>query len=278
MTIPKKHIGRRKFDASGRPPVVKAGDVIMLGKHKLLCGDSSKQETIDRLLDGTEIGTFVYDPEWSDLVPLDYDCTHKLVFCGGLELPKCIDMFGVPTFIFNWSTGRVYPVAGHIRPWLASKYCLWYGTWKRYYNRFQWGKEKTVTGVSRGSRGVPYIAKPGIHPLADLFELKKNTTIFPGKWHRHEKPWPWIAMILANCTEGTVLDPFAGAGTAMVACEKVDRTCYMAELLPEVCERIIERYIVTFSRHDDTITLNGEPIRWYKTRNPVRLYTDRPKE
>ena len=83
-------------------------------------------------------------------------------------------------------------------------------------------------------------------------------------------------MILANCTEGNVLDPFGGAGTTMIACEEIGRVCYMIEIFPEVCERIIERYITTFSRKDDTIKINDKPIKWYKTRKPIVRYTDMP--
>ena len=59
--------------------------------------------------------------------------------------------------------------------------------------------------------------------------------------HQHAKPVTWIRLLIANCTQGDVFDPFLGSGTTMVACEQIGRMCYGIEIDPAYVAITLER-------------------------------------
>ena len=268
----KKWIGRRKFNSSGRPPVLKIGDLIELGVHKLLCGDSSLPKTISKITDGKPVETFIYDPEWDNLVELDFDCPHKLVFTSNRDFERTIKTFGMPTWVFIWDNLRPFHLSRC--PRLRARFCLWYGNLSTYKDVFQYGDKVKQSGVVKGFRGVHLASSGKERALSDVFTLSKSAHGSGLSWHSRVKPWPWMAMLIANCTKGVVLDPFGGGGSTLIACEKIDRICHMVEIDPAQCERIIERYLGAYSRKDDIITLNGKEVNWYQHRSDLHTYKD----
>ena len=273
--------GKRKFDASGRKPVLCLGDVIELGMHRLMCGDSAKSESIAKVLAGDKVDTLVYDPEWDQMVAVDIDCADKLVMVNNLCMSFAFDLFSFPAMIFVW-TGGSKSIAVNFNPHMpqiSARFCFWYGDPSKYRNNYRWvdprDKRKAVVKkkVARGHHGLGVcINEVGNPPrLSDSFIMSgKDSGLH---WHSHAKPLPWVKSLLANCTKGLVLDPFGGSGATLIACEQLSRPCRMIEYDPSTCEMIITRYLQEVKRGPD-IVLNGTNVNWAKIRNPMIKYEE----
>lgn len=103
------------------------------------------------------------------------------------------------------------------------------------------------TGRHRGPRRVTntrgsydYTPCPnGLH-LSTVFSAPASRQF---RGHPHAKPTDWIRLLIGNCTSSsTILDPFAGSGTTMLACESLGRSAVLVEQSPEYCDVIVSRY------------------------------------
>lgn len=83
------------------------------------------------------------------------------------------------------------------------------------------------------------------------------------------KPIPLLAYPIMNSTmsNGTVLDPFGGSGSTLIACEQTNRICYMMELDPKYCDVIVQRYIEQVgSSKNVSVERNGKTILYSKVK------------
>ena len=86
------------------------------------------------------------------------------------------------------------------------------------------------------------------------------------------KPIPLLAYPIMNSTLSncTVLDPFGGSGSTLIACEQTNRICYMMELDPKYCDVIINRYIKQVdSDQEVSVERDGKSISYSKVKEPV---------
>lgn len=86
------------------------------------------------------------------------------------------------------------------------------------------------------------------------------------------KPIPLLAYPIMNSTLSncTVLDPFGGSGSTLIACEQTNRICYMMELDPKYCDVIVQRYIEQVgSSKNVSVERNGKTILYSKVKKPA---------
>lgn len=86
------------------------------------------------------------------------------------------------------------------------------------------------------------------------------------------KPVPLLAYPIMNSTMSncTVLDPFGGSGSTLIACEQINRVCYMMELDPKYCDVIVNRYIEQVGSNKEVIVeRNGKSIPYSKVEKPA---------
>ena len=86
------------------------------------------------------------------------------------------------------------------------------------------------------------------------------------------KPIPLLAYPIMNSTMSncTVLDPFGGSGSTLIACEQTNRICYMMELDPKYCDVIVQRYIEQVgSSKNVSVEINGKTILYSKVKKPA---------
>lgn len=247
-------------------PIAKLGDIWQLGRHRLMCGDSTDKATVEMLMDGKKADIAFTSPPYG--VNLDYNSyedtfenTTRLV---ELVLPMLCE-FTESYVVLNWGdivsaskiNGTEQPsqyswLPKYIEIMQAQKWYIWAeriwkkpharcsGIWSASSNRpvsdweyiFTWAK-KHPTYNERNS---------GSHfGIIDSSESTQSDTL---KNHPGAFPVYVASKIVEIHTQSgeSVVDLFGGTGTTLIACEQLKRTCYTMELDPKYCDVIIKRW------------------------------------
>lgn len=233
-------------------PVTRLGDLYILGDHRLLCGDSTKAEDVERLMDGNSPELMVTDPPYG----VNYDANWRKEKKRPDGTPY--GAFGIGKVnnddradwkeAYSLWTGRVaYVWHGDKASPLVGQNLESCGLVLR--NLIIWAKNQHA--ISRGSyhhKHEPcwYAVRKGGNAgwIGDrsqttLWEIDKPRKSETG--HSTQKPIQCMETPLKN-HEGDVYDPFLGSGTTLIAAEKTGRKCYGMELDPKYCDVIVKRW------------------------------------
>ena len=229
----------------------KLGDVYILGKHRLMCGDSTDAAAVEKLMDGQKADIAVTDPPYNvgytggtkDALTIQNDKQEDTAFRQFLSSAFTnMDAAMKPGAVFYiWhadSEGYNFRAACKEAGWQVRQ-CLIWNKNQLVMGRqdYHWKHEPCLYGWKEGA--------------AHLWASdRKQTTILcfdrPQKNAEHPtmKPVALLAYQIANNTKGEdiALDLFGGSGTTLVACEQLGRKCYMMELDPKYCDVIIKRW------------------------------------
>jgi DNA modification methylase len=240
-------------------PVTVEGDVWLMGDHRLMCGDSTSIDAVEKLMDGRKADMVFTDPPYGiDFAP--QRGTHGKILndaLDGAEFDNFLDdVFGAAlafmkpdTYAFVW-TG--WPKIGAFERSLQKFF--------KIQAMHIWVKNNFGIGYYSRPKHEPFYlclnGKP-VYPAnapADVWEAKKvHKTI-----HSCEKPVDLIVDILDTYHKNsTVLDLFGGSGSTLIACEKTARDCRMMELDPKYCDVIVKRWC-DFTGKDATLEANGK--------------------
>lgn len=227
-------------------PITKPGDLWLLGEHRLLCGDSTKAEDVERLMNGAKAGIMVTDPPYG----VDYE--------GGqvnakkrekLNGDDTTDMFNaglsaalnaVPSGAwYIWHAGRyAEPVYAAIRKSGFEVRAL-----------IVWNKLK----AHYGAPSAHYCQKhePCLYAVRDSAKFcgpSNEVTVWDidqpsrNEYHPTQKPIECMARAIRNHDTPLVYDPFLGSGTTLIASEQLGRKCYGMEISPAYCDVIVKRW------------------------------------
>lgn len=257
-------------------PVVKRGELWILGEHRLLIDDCTVKENVERLMGGEKADMVFTDPPYIGMVGADWDKTDldwPVVF-GCLALAtadECnIVITGQTPIIFKWFpllSERFRFVQDLV--WVKQRAVnlsqttfarrheniLWFTKGDKYFDselsRTQtdtkrtnkWSNSKIVKGSKGGLRG-------GEEEVMGF--TAQSVLEFGRVYHHHEeyeghptqKPTELIVYLAESLSKQgcNVLDVFLGSGSTLIACEKSKRRCYGLELLPEYGQVIIQRW------------------------------------
>jgi len=229
-------------------PVTKLGDVWALGRHRLICGDSTKKETYDVLMNKKKANLCVTDPPYNvnyegaaGKIKNDHmanDAFYQFLLDAFINIEEVladdasIYVFHADTEGFNFR--KAFSDAG----FYLSGCCIWKKN-SLVFGRspYQWQHEPVLFGWK----------KKGKH---QWYTGRKETTIWEfdkpkrNRDHPTMKPVPLLAYPILNSsmTNTIVLDPFGGSGSTLIACEQSDRICYTAELDEKFCDVIVKRW------------------------------------
>jgi DNA modification methylase len=224
-------------------PVTTEGDVWLLGRHRLMCGDSTSIDAVEKLLDGRKADMVFTDPPYGvdyqsnmrtksekfdvlknddtflDIAPIIEAVSLGWVFVwtSWKVLPRWLDQmeaFGYPTNQVIWFKGG--GGIGDLKKTFSSD----------YETALVWNRGAELTGKRIGS--VWKVGKDGaasyVHPTQKPVELGVE------------------AIDKTTHSGASVLDLFGGSGSTLIACEKTARDCRMMELDPKYCDVIIKRW------------------------------------
>ena len=222
-------------------PIAKLGDIWQLGRHRLMCGSSLAQADIDKLLDGAKCELTFTDPP------------YQLETQGGGILKKAnsmkqIKQNGVDTFepsmLILQSETNIYC---HNKP-LIKKYIELAEANNQPYDLCFYKKLCTVPNYKgHMMTDCEYIAIIGKQDPNKGLPKETYSKCYIGKKDNdnelsYSKPVELCAKYIQLYGKNNILDLFGGSGSTLIACEQLDRTCYMMELDPKYCDVIIKRW------------------------------------
>lgn len=247
----------------------KPGDVWQLGEHRLICGDSTDVAVIDRLMDGVKADMVFTDPPYniaSDSKNFASDVSKAMKNLSESEWDKNFDIREVldNILVSIAENATVYVCTSHF---LASDIWAWMKEWADHYLYCVWSKPNPMPSLSKrhwtwntelicyATRGKHTFNFPKEgHALSTWTINKKNGDT----GHPTEKPVEVPAMAVSHSSKenDVVLDLFGGSGSTLIACEQLNRKCYMCELDPHYCDVIIQRW--ENLTKGKAVLLNGE--------------------
>ena len=233
-------------------PRVKAGEIWQLGEHRLMCGDSTNKDDVARLMNGTVADLVFTDPPYqletkggckgeigkalekqgadiefiSDFNPESFlktllyvfkkNTINAYIFCNKNLLPNYLN-FAVKNKIsynvLDWKKPNAIPIGDSHRPdieylVLFRKNAIW---------------NNSLPNVNY-SRCLEYSRETGLHPTMKPISLIGNE------------------LKISSNENSIVFDFFGGSGSTLIACEQLNRKCYMMELTEHYCDVIINRW------------------------------------
>ncbi len=232
-----------------KPTMTKPGDIWTLGRHRLICGDSTKAETFDLLMGSTKANLVITDPPYN----VNYegsagkikndnmadDAFYSFLLDAYTQMHTAmaddasIYVFHADTEGLNFR--RAFANAG----FYLSGCCIW----KKQSlvlgrSPYQWQHEPCLYGWKKNGKHQWYTGRKET-TIWEFDKPKKNGD------HPTMKPIPLLAYPIMNSSmsNSVVLDPFGGSGSTLIACEQTDRICYTVELDEKFCDVIVKRYI-----------------------------------
>ena len=267
-----KELSEDEFDVEEelkKPTVSRHGDIWQLGKHRVICGDSTKSETYDQLLGDKKANLVVTDPPYN----VDVEETAGKILNDNMSdgdfYQFLLSMFtqvenhmedDASIYVFHADTeGLNFRKAFKDAGFYLSGCCIWKkNSLVLGRSPYQWQHEPCLYGWK----------KKGKH---QWFSDRKQTTIWEydrpksSKDHPTMKPIQLMAYPIQNSSmRGTiVLDPFLGSGSTLIAADQTGRVCYGIELDEKFVDVIVKRYIevtgdteVTVQRNHEVLTYN----------------------
>lgn len=232
-----------------QPTMTKPGDIWTLGRHRLICGDSTKAETYDLLMGSTKANLVITDPPYNvnyegsagkikndnmaDEAFYNFLLDAYTQMHSAMADDASIYVFHADTEGLNFR--RAFADAG----FYLSGCCIW----KKQSlvlgrSPYQWQHEPCLYGWKKNGKHQWYTGRKET-TIWEFDKPKKNGD------HPTMKPIPLLAYPIMNSSmsNSVVLDPFGGSGSTLIACEQTDRICYTIELDEKFCDVIVKRYI-----------------------------------
>lgn len=247
-----KEIKEDDFDVEAelqKPTMSQAGDVWLLGGHRLVCGDSTLPETYTVLMEGKRANLVLTDPPYNVDVEetagkikndnMSDEDFYKFLFAMFVNVEQNMER-DASIYVFHAdSKGLTFRQAFHDAGFYLSGCCIWKkNALVLGRSPYQWQHEPCLFGWKVGGKHQWY-------------SDRKQTTIWEydrpksSKEHPTMKPvalmaYPIQNSCMSNCI---VLDPFLGSGSTLIACEETGRICYGIELDEKFADVIVRRYI-----------------------------------
>ena len=267
-----KELSEDEFDVEEelkKPTLSRHGDIWQLGKHRVICGDSTKAETYKQLLDDRKANLVVTDPPYN----VDVEETAGKILNDNMSdgdfYQFLLSMFtqvenhmedDASIYVFHADTeGLNFRKAFKEAGFYLSGCCIWKkNSLVLGRSPYQWQHEPCLYGWK----------KKGKH---QWFSDRKQTTIWEydrpksSRDHPTMKPIQLMAYPIQNSSmRGTiVLDPFLGSGSTLIAADQTGRVCYGIELDEKFVDVIVKRYIevtgdteVNVQRNHEVLTYN----------------------
>jgi len=245
-----------------KEPKAKLGDIYTMGEHKLICGDSTKEESYQKLFNGKKADMVFTDPP--------YNVNYKGTKHGGIlndnmseeafvdfvmafteRIKENLKIGGVFYLCSGWSSYPVFVYAIHAFKMEFANPIVWVkNNTAMGWNDYRYKYEMIVKGKNKGKKSTPilYGWNGGRHYFietrfeSDVWEIKRKASNM--MVHPTQKPLELIAKAITNSShrDEIILDNFAGSGATLIACEKTKRIFYGIELDPKYCDVIVARW------------------------------------
>ena len=232
-----------------KPTITKPGDIWMLGRHRLICGDSTLPHTYEMLMGDTKANLVITDPPYNVNYEgsagkikndnMENDAFYGFLFNAFVNMEHFM-ADDASIYVFHADTeGLNFRKAFSDAGFYLSGTCIW----KKQSlvlgrSPYQWQHEPVLFGWKKRGKHLWYTGRKE-STIWEFDKPKKNGD------HPTMKPIPLLAYPIMNSSMSNtvVLDPFGGSGSTLIACEQTDRICRTIELDEKFCDVIVKRYI-----------------------------------
>ena len=217
-------------------PTTKVGDIYQLGRHRLMCGDSTSLDAVDKLMNGNSVDMVFTDPP------------YNVAFNGRSGKHDVIKNDNLPENEFEDFIAEVCNTIRSVDPKVYYIWCNWnfYGVLQGkldYKSCIVWAKN--VFGMGNGYRHQHEFClfngkiDQEIKNESDLWNIKKDTNYV----HPTQKPVALSVRAFGNHVKLlNVLDLFGGSGSTLIGAEQTGRNAFLMELDPKYCDVIVKRW------------------------------------
>ena len=267
-----KKVKEDDFDVEAelkKPTVAQTGDVWLLGKHRVICGDSILPETYNILMDGRKANLVLTDPPYNvdveetagkikndNMADEDF---YRFLFAAFVNMEQNMED-DASIYVFHADTeGLNFRKAFADAGFKLSGCCIWKkNALVLGRSPYQWQHEPCLFGWKKGGKHQWY-------------SDRKQTTIWEydrpkaSKDHPTMKPIALMAYPVQNSSMMgcVVLNPFLGSGSTLMACEQTGRICYGVELEEKFVDVIVNRYMEMKGSADDVFVIRNHIFcRW----------------
>ena len=229
----------------------KLGDIWILGDHKLMCGDSTNPEDVTKLFKEQKADLYLTDPPYN--VNYEGKTKDKLKIKNDKQDNDAFQLFLTDAFTNAFNCMK-----------LGASFYIWHSDSEGLYFRLAltssnfklrqtliWAKNSMVMG----RQDYHWQHEPCLYGWKDgsshsWYSDRKQTTLLnfdrptASKLHPTMKPVELISYLINNSSKqgDLIFDSFLGSGTTIIACEKLQRSCYGLEFDPKYCDVIIQRW------------------------------------
>jgi DNA modification methylase len=250
-------------------PVSKPGDIWLLGRHRLICGDSTKAETYEKLMEGKKANLVLTDPPYG----VAYEGSQGTIKNDNLQdeefykflLSAFTNMESIMAndasiYVFHADTkGLIFRRAFEDAGFYLSGVCQWVKqSLVLGRSPYHWKNEPCLFGWKKGGKHKWYAGRSE----TTIWEFDKPSK---NKLHSTMKPIPLMAYPIKNSTavNAIVVDPFSGSASTLIACEQIDRICFAAELEERFVDVGVKRFIEYVGSDEDVYLIReGRKIQY----------------
>lgn len=229
---------------------VKPGDLWTVGRHRLICGDATKKENVEKLMDGKKANLILTDPPYA----VSYTSASGLSIQNDNLKPEefyefllsafqnmvSVSESGASAYVFHADTeGLTFRKAFEEAGFHLSGVCIWAkDSLVLGRSPYQWSHEPILFGWTKKGKHRWYAGRAET-TVWHFDKPKRNEN------HPTSKPIDLLSYPIQNSSQANaiVLDLFGGSGSTLIACEQTDRICYMAELDDKYASVILRRYV-----------------------------------
>ena len=264
-------------EVSSEPPVSQLGAVYQLGRHRVMCGDSTKTEDVDALMEDKLARMVFTDPPWN----VDYGSNVSKKSNPWRKEPRKIENDNLGDAFVPWLI-EVFDQLQRVSEKGCPTYVVmsaqeWGGIMQvmenagyHWSSTIIWNKDQLV--FSRKDYhtkyepiwygwldGAPRLVKLKDRKQTDVWDIDRPNL---SEHHPTTKPLALVAKAINNSSnsEDLVVDMFLGSGSTLIACEQTDRTCYGMELDPKYVDVIRRRYWKFVNNGDETGWQEATPL------------------
>jgi len=232
-------------------PVTKPGDIIQLGRHRLICGDSTDPAVMGKLMDGRMADAVFTDPPYNvdytggteEALKIANDnmsgADFRAFLLAAFTAAAAVTKDGGAIYVCHADTEGINFRTALIEAGFLLKQCIIWAKQHFVMGRqdYQWQHEPILYGWKEGAAHSWY----GDRKQTTVWNVDRPVASLD---HPTMKPVALVAMAIGNSTQkdDLVLDPFCGSGTTVIAAEQLGRVCYAVELDPKYCDVIVRRW------------------------------------
>jgi len=235
-------------------PITQAGDLWILGEHRLLCGDATKKEDVDILMDGKKADMVFTDPPYAlfgnstGVAGITDDKMVRPFFRDIFNMCRTnTKLYGHIYVCCDWHSAFSLEGVARESKLTAKNLCIWDkgdgGVGAMYQQCYEMIWFLANSPIATKTHGVK---KKGsgertINGKPNIWRYKRATK---NRKHNAQKPVEMISNAINNSSDinEICIDMFLGSGSTLIACEKTNRKCYGMEIDPHYCDVIVKRW------------------------------------